>query len=182
MKVKYSLILIACFAQIIICETEYIIDIVQGSLKTLPCSTYNIEGQYIDAYGFSFTALTSGFTDSYKFLLQLSEPNYASATCYVPATKDGETQEIYCVLRPDQFPILVDYITLPTNIDFSPIDPTNWYEVIGVNPRVIVGKPHLLQIYLQKVKLKHLFTLWTMKEKGSYMALGLWRLILAGII
>lgn len=140
MKVKYSLILIACFAQIIICETEYIIDIVQGSLKTLPCSIYDVEEQGFFGYGFSFTALTSGFTDSYKFPLLLSEPDYASATCYVPATIDGTTQEIYCVVSGYQFPILADYITLPTNIDFSPIDPTNWYEVIGVNPRVIVGK------------------------------------------
>ena len=139
MKVKYSLILIACFAQIIICETEYVIDIVKGSLKPLPCGTYDVEGKPFYGYGFYFTALTSGFTETFPFLLQLSEPNYASATCYVPASTEGQTQEIYCVLNEYQFPILVEYITLPTNIDFSPIDPANWNEVIGVNPRVLVG-------------------------------------------
>lgn len=140
MKVKYSLILIACFAHIIICETEYIIDIVKGSLKPLPCGTYDVENEPFYGYGFSFTALTSGFTDDYKFPLQLSEPNYASATCYVPTTIEGTTQEIYCVLSALQFPIFEDYITLRTNIDFSPIDPANWNEVIGANPQINVGK------------------------------------------
>ena len=115
MKIIYIL-LIFSFWQTILNETDISIEV--KSVAPIICQKTSENEIY---YGFSFTAVTSGFKKENSFQFYLKTPNYAFAECFVPASpeeeEEEEEQQIICQINAGQFPLYELTLELPDEIN-----------------------------------------------------------------
>lgn len=106
MKIIYIL-LIFSFWKTILNETD--LDIEIKGVVPLDCEK-TTEGEIY--YGFTFTAVTSGFNQETSFQFYLKTPNYAFAECFVPVSRENVADEIICKINARQFPLYENSLIL----------------------------------------------------------------------